>query len=352
MQAALSALPDVVDIGAAGTAMRFLTAVLAVTPGTRLLTGSTRMKQRPIGVLVDALRDLGAKIEYAETDGFPPLRITGKPFDGGSVTLSADVSSQYVSALLMIGPCLRHGLTVRLSGEVASRPYVEMTMHLMNRFGASAEWTGDGAIRVAPQPYAMPPSFSVESDWSAASYWYEMLALSSDDGARIVLPFLEEDSLQGDSRVADFFLPLGVKTAFENGAAVLTKCAPSQGALQLDFRQQPDLAQTFVVTCAMQHRPFRFCGLQSLRIKETDRIAALCNELAKLGIRLSVEADGVLSWDGVAAEPTSLRIATYDDHRMAMAFAPCAMRFPGLVIENAEVVSKSYPHFWEDLEKI
>ncbi len=353
MQEALAGMPHTIDIGAAGTAMRFLTALLAVEEGSEhFITGSARMKQRPIKILVDALRSIGAEIDYLENEGFPPLRIVGKSLQGGEVQLSAGVSSQYISALLMIAPCLQKGLRLHLEGEVISRPYIDMTVSLMRRFGAQVEWEGSNDICVAPHAYCLRGDYSVESDWSGASYWYEIVALSADPEARIVLPLLEEDSLQGDSRIREFFKPLGVNTHFENGAAVLTKGSPTSGNVVLDLKEQPDLAQTLVVTCCMLNRPFCFTGLQSLKIKETDRIAALMAELRKLGYLLAESGGHTLEWKGERCAPSGFSIATYDDHRMALAFAPCALRFPQLQIEHAEVVSKSYPGFWKDLQEM
>lgn len=343
---------ETIDVGAAGTAMRFLTAYLAQKDGTHLLTGSERMKQRPIGILVSALRALGADISYACAEGYPPLKIRGARLRSGTVRLSASVSSQYVSAMLMIAPTLPQGLTLRLDGNVASRPYIDMTLELMKMFGASYEWLSDSIVHVPHARYNMPEGFSVEADWSAASYWYEMVALSDDPEARIFLPHLHKESLQGDSRVAELFLSLGVKTEFTNGGALLTK-APQPGTpLAIDLSNQPDLAQTLVVTCAILQRPFTFSGLRSLRIKETDRTAALQAELLKLGCQLEAIGDDVvrlLPAETQCAENPC--ISTYDDHRMAMAFAPCAYKFPSLCIDEPQVVSKSYPTFWQELAK-
>lgn len=342
--------PALVDIGPAGTAMRFCTAYFAQSEGCRLLTGSTRMKQRPIGILVDALRRLGADITYAEKEGFPPLLIKGRKLTASYVELPADVSSQYVSALLMLGPVLLEGLTLRLVGEIASRPYIDMTLSLMRHFGACASWTDEDTISVAPRPYEASAHFAVEPDWSGASYWYELMALTPDADASILLPHLRPDSLQGDAAVAQFFIPLGVHTEWCDEGLRLSKCPAAPGMLQLDFSRQPDLAQTFVVTCAMLRRPFRFTGLHSLRIKETDRTSALQTELLKLGVRIESVGDDEIRYDGNSTPVASIPpIATYSDHRMAMAFAPCALRHPGLVIADAEVVSKSYPRFWDDL---
>lgn len=356
---ALSERGSEIDIHGAGTAMRFLTSFFAVCEGEEhVLTGSERMKQRPISALVNALRELGADIEYVEKEGFPPLRIKGRKLQGGTISLPADISSQYVSSLLMIAPMLEQGLTVNLCGEVLSRPYIDMTLELMKSFGAEAAWIDGNHLRVMPVPYRQNVQYTVESDWSAASYWYEMVALSSDRKARVVLPWLFRKSLQGDAAVQHFFEPLGVKTVFdvEHGEVILTKTPQSQSEtclpLTLDLSGQPDLAQTLVVTCAMLRRPFRFTGLRSLRIKETDRMAALHNELQKFSIELSIEGDEALSisrYPDNAPRYDGRPIATYDDHRMAMSFAPAAMVCPGVEIEHPEVVNKSYPRFWESI---
>ncbi len=345
----------VIDIRAAGTAMRFLTAYLAVSAGTALITGTERMKQRPIGILVNALRMLGAKVEYAGTEGFPPLRITGGQHRGGRLCLAGDVSSQYISALLMIGPVLREGLELELTGEIVSRPYIDLTLQLMNDFGAQAQWTDGRHITVQPVPYRQDVPFLVENDWSAASYWYQMVALSADPEADILLPGLFAGSRQGDSAVHTLFARLGVGTEFvRNGKGQesirLSKIPREATRLDYDFVNQPDLAQTFVVTCAMLGLPFRFTGLQSLKIKETDRIAALICELGKLGIRLKETGGTELSWDGTRTMPQpQAAIDTYEDHRMAMAFAPCCLVLPEMRINDPQVVSKSYPRYWQHL---
>lgn len=347
-----------IDIGAAGTAMRFLSAFYSTRAGeVHLLTGTERMKHRPIGILVDALRQLGADIEYAGEPGFPPLLIRGRQLRGGRLSIKAGVSSQYISALLMIGPTLEQGLELHLEGIIASRPYIEMTLHLMEQFGASTSFEGQ-TITVRPGHYARTAPFTVEPDWSAASYWFELVALSPDPEAHVLLTGLTPQSLQGDSICAEYFAHLGVATTFTPEGALLTKASTMTKEavpLHLDFSNCPDLAQTFVVTAALQNRPFRFTGLQSLKIKETDRIAALTAEAAKLGKTLYESAEGELTYDGpTAAEQgsaaaASASIATYEDHRMAMAFAPAAYIFPNLRIEHPEVVSKSYPNFWADL---
>ena len=342
-----------IDIHAAGTAMRFLTAYLSTQKGSHLLTGSARMKQRPIRLLVDALRALGADIQYADSEGFPPLLIQGKPLPGQEITLAGSVSSQYISALLMIGPTLPQGLTIHLTGQLISVPYINLTLSLMAHYGASARWTDERTIRVGPGPYQDVP-FTVESDWSAASYWYEMMALwqpqAESPSPCIELIGLFPRSCQGDSRGADLFAKLGVHTAFTPRGVELTRLGVPVARMVEDLVDIPDLAQTFVVTCCLMGIPFRFSGLQSLRIKETDRITALQQELHKIGYVVKDEADSILSWNGerCPAEEHPV-IATYDDHRMALAFAPAILRLPSLAIAHPEVVSKSYPTYWRHL---
>jgi 3-phosphoshikimate 1-carboxyvinyltransferase len=344
---------DTLDIMAAGTAMRFMTAYLSVTPGTRVLTGTARMQQRPIQVLVDALRALGADIEYVNQEGFPPLRITGRVLAHDAITLPGNVSSQYISALLMIAPTLPHGLTLHLSGQIVSRPYIEMTLSLMRYFGAQCDWAGERTLKVEPKPYTSRP-FLVESDWSAASYWYEMVALSGPE-ACVTLPLLYAESLQGDSHVAEMFRPLGVTTTYGTSAegqplVSLSRTTERTTRLEWNFTSQPDLAQTLVVTCCLLGIPFRFTGLQSLKIKETDRIVALVTELRKLGFVVKDEADSILYWQGERCEPQpEAAIDTYEDHRMAMAFAPACLTLGNVRINHPEVVSKSYPRYWDDL---
>ena len=340
---------ETIDIMAAGTAMRFLTAYLSVTPGTRIITGTERMQQRPIQVLVNALRELGADIEYVANDGFPPLRITGRELRKDTISLPGNVSSQYISALLMIAPVLTNGLTIRLTGDIISRPYINLTLQLMNDFGVRAEWTDDHRLKVEPQAYHSTP-FYVESHWSAASYWYQIVALSKE--AEVTLPGLFKDSYQGDSQVAGIFRSLGVETIYKDKTVILKKNGKSVERLDYDFINQPDLAQTFVVTCALLNIPFRFSGLQSLKIKETDRMAALITEMRKLGYILHETDGSVLSWEGERCTTEEHpAIDTYEDHRMAMAFAPTCLALPEILINNPQVVSKSYPRYWEDLRQ-
>lgn len=334
------------DVGAAGTSMRFLTAFLAKTVGEWTLTGSERMKQRPIRLLVDALNSLGARIEYLENEGFPPLKIYGSAMMGGEICLNGGVSSQYISALMMIAPYMVSGLTIKLEGKVISVPYIEMTRSMMAEFGVETEFENN-TIRIAPRHYT-PVHFTVESDWSAASYWYGMLSVV--EKGEVFLEGLKKDSYQGDSKVAVLFGQLGVTTEYLPEGVRLTPNRNNCSHFSYNFVNEPDLAQTFAVVCCMKGIPFEFGGVQSLKIKETDRVAALINELAKLGFAIEEPAEGMLAWKGktIASEKSPV-IKTYDDHRMAMAFAPAALKIP-LEIEHPEVVSKSYPDFWKDLK--
>ena len=349
MVAALNSDSKDFDIKAAGTAMRFLTAFLSKIVGEWTITGTERMKNRPIKLLVDALNSLGARIEYIEKEGYPPLRIFGSALQGGEISLSGGVSSQYISALLMVAPLMENGLTIHLEGNVISRPYILLTLQLMEQFGVKASWTGQ-TIKVVPQEYK-PIPFTVESDWSGASYWYQMAALNKN--AEVELLGLFKNSFQGDAAVAGIFTQLGVSTTFTDKGVTLKKNGNLCAKLVYNFVNEPDLAQTFVVTCVLLNIPFRFSGLQSLKIKETDRIEALRTELKKLGYLLTVEGNSVLTWNGERCEPEEHPvIATYEDHRMAMAFAPAAFAIPqGICIAEPQVVSKSYPHYWDDLRK-
>lgn len=362
---ALRDMPSHIDIMAAGTAMRFLTAYLSVTPGTRTITGTPRMQQRPIRILVDALRQLGAQIEYAGNEGFPPLRITGTGLKGEEISLPGNVSSQYISALLMIGAVLPNGLRLHLTGDIISRPYIDLTLQLMRDFGGHAGWTATDSITVQPGGYRDTP-FTVESDWSAASYWYQVLALEEwkmengkwrvknegDTASEVELLGLFPRSYQGDSRGAEVFGKLGVHTEYTDRGVRLTRSSAPVTRLMEDMVDIPDLAQTFAVTCCLMNIPFRFTGLQTLKIKETDRITALITELRKLGYVVRSEEDSILLWDGERCPAeTDPVIATYEDHRMAMAFAPACLVLPHVRIDEPQVVSKSYPAYWEDLRK-
>lgn len=354
---ALRHMPPTIDIKAAGTAMRFMTAYLAVTPGEHTLVGTERMRHRPIGVLVEALRYLGADIEYLGEEGFPPLRIRGAHLDGGPLVMAGDISSQYISALLMIGPMLDSGLELTLSGEIISRPYIDLTLWMMNEFGAEAEWTDIDTITVKPKPYTRR-DWMVENDWSAASYWYEMIALDTNCDSRLALEGLIDGSMQGDSSVRYIFSLLGVKTAFDTTdhgkptTVRLKRNCHKLRRLEYNFINTPDMVQTFVVCCAELGVQFRFTGLQTLKIKETDRIEALKREMRKLGYVLHDDGEQELAWNGERCPADSHpAIDTYDDHRMALAFAPLALRHPGIRINDPQVVTKSYPHFWDDLRK-
>ena len=337
------------DIKAAGTAMRFLTAFLSKVMGEWTITGTERMRNRPIKLLVDALNSVGARIEYIEKEGYPPLRIFGSALQGGEVSLDGSISSQYISALLMIAPLMEKGLTLHLTGEVISRPYIHITLELMKKFGVTSSWKGN-TIQVTPQEYT-PTSFSVESDWSAASYWYAISCLS---GCGMELSGLYKNSLQGDSAGANLFEKLGVQTEFTEIGVRLVPGVNRLERLIYDFVNEPDLAQTFVVTSVLLNTPFRFTGLQSLKIKETDRIAALITELKKIGYILRETEENGLEWNGERCQPEEQPvISTYEDHRMAMAFAPAALVITGGIrIGDPGVVSKSYPLFWEDLRKV
>ena len=358
--AALRDMPYEIDIKACGTAMRFLTAYLSSTPcGEHVITGTERMKHRPIGLLVDAMRSLGADITYLEEEGFPPLKIVGRNLEGGHISVPGHISSQFISALLMVGPVFANGLTIHLTSEIISRPYIDLTICTMQEFGAEVEWVDAATIAIKPKPYKAVP-FIIENDWSAASYWYEILALQErvadaehEGMGKVVLPGLLDGSRQGDSSIRYIFSMLGIKTRFEDNAAILTPHKRMLPRLDIDFVNHPDLAQTAVVATALMNIPFRFTGLKSLRIKETDRIAALKTEIAKLGYVLDDSQEGVLSWDGTKCETMAEPVIdTYEDHRMAMAFAPACIMFPGLKIDNPGVVSKSYPNFWNDLKRV
>ena len=338
------------DAEDAGTVMRFLTAYLSVTDRRVLLTGTDRMRERPIGILVDALRQLGMQIDYAEKEGYPPLYIKGwgansAPETMAELTVRGDISSQYISALLMIGPRLPGGLRLFLTGKVGSRPYIRMTLSLMQHFGADCRDLGS-VLEVRPTAYKSA-NYAIEADWSAASYWYSVVALSAA-GGQIHLPGLRRSSLQGDQAIVGIMEKLGVATEFRADGVLLTQQPPS-GAFSQDFTDCPDLAQTVAVIAAAQGVDVEMTGLESLRIKETDRIMALQTELAKLGATLTEVQPNVFRVEAHHFQVNGQTIATYHDHRMAMAFAPLALRGP-LTIEAPQVVRKSYPSFWDELK--
>lgn len=337
-------IADVLD---AGTTMRFLTAYYAVTGATKQMTGTPRMCERPIGILVDALRTLGAEISYLKNEGYPPLQLNGFSYSGSrNLAIRGDVSSQFISAILMISPLLPEGICLQITGALGSKPYIEMTLAQMRQFGieAQADWA-KGVIDIPAQSYHSA-HFAVESDWSGASYWYSMVALSPFEDSSLELLGLKEDSLQGDSAIRDIMLPLGVKSTFTGRGYLLTKCE-AVDELTWDFTDCPDLAQTICVVAAAKNITMHLTGLESLKVKETDRVLALQNELVKLGARLTeVESNHLYTVSGIfETEGSSPEIETYDDHRMAMAFAPLGL-LREIVIHEPGVVAKSYPSFW------
>lgn len=339
---------DVLD---AGTTMRFLTAYATVQGKARVMTGSKRMKERPIALLVDALRSIGANISYQEIEGYPPMRIHDfdKTCTNNKITIRGDVSSQYISALLMIAPILPNGLELTLTGKVGSRPYILMTLNLMKHFGAEHTWEDD-TIKVGHQKY-QENAYTIEADWSAASYWYSIVALSEDKNAKIELLGLRKKSNQGDSVLVELMNQLGVQSTFTENSVILTK-KEAQSSVVWDFSDCPDIAQTISVVCAAKGISAELTGLESLRIKETDRIDAIKNELAKFGVTVEVEGDEVIKIPSPKfTMPSDAFINTYKDHRMAMAFAPLAL-LGNITIEDDQVVNKSYPDFWRDLKTV
>jgi len=344
----LNASADVLDVGPAGTTMRFLTAFFAGQINRNiLLTGSARMLERPIKPLVEALCQLGAEIVYSENEGYPPLKIVGKKLPGGEITIPANISSQFITALLLIAPTLEQGLHLRLAGKVISRSYINMTLRLLKYFGIDSEWIAE-TIFVPAQSY-VPRSIKIEPDWSGASYFYSLAALSR--GASFFISDLQRESLQGDSVIAKIMESFSVETIYGPQGIEIRR---AEGELVLpdyfeyDFTDCPDLAQTVAVVCAGLNVRARLTGLESLVIKETDRIKALVTELSKAGFSL-VGTDNALNIEPVATHRNSLAVETYHDHRMAMAFAPLSLCFDQLLIKDIEVVEKSYPGFWRDL---
>ena len=337
--------PPVFDVLDAGTTMRFLTAFSAVTNQKKVMTGTARMCERPLGILVDALRTIGAEIHYLNIEGYPPLAIHGLTEQkSAQVKIRGDVSSQYISAMLMIAPLLPQGLEIELEGKVGSRTYIEMTLELMAQFGIQYTWD-ENKIKVPYQSY-QPTTFAVESDWSGASYWFSLLACA-DSGA-LFLEGLKENSLQGDSKIVEIMNHLGVKSTFEKGGVLLKK-QPVKGLKNWDFTHCPDLAQTVAVTCAILGQNAIFTGLESLKIKETDRIYALQQELGKFNAELKEIEPEVYQVIPSVTMPRQVKIHTYDDHRMAMAFMPLLTKTE-VIIEDPEVVNKSYPSFWKHCE--
>ncbi|HEY0670597.1 MAG TPA: 3-phosphoshikimate 1-carboxyvinyltransferase [Sphingobacteriaceae bacterium] len=341
--------PRLIDVGPAGTAMRFLTAFATLQEGEITLTGTERMKQRPVGILTDALKELGAKVEFPEKDGFPPVKLTG-PLQQitNKVTIKGNVSSQYISALLLIAPNLPQGLHLTIDGELTSKPYVEMTLAMLEQAGIRHQWNDD-TITIESQPFKASV-IPVEPDWSAASYWYAMAALAKE--ANLFLPGLTPYSLQGDSQIGEIMANFGITSKFMHGGVLIIKEEKPLTRKIFDFKECPDLAQTVIVVCAALGHNATFTGLETLKIKETDRVKALQNELEKIGVKL-IETNFTYKLDCSGLHfPEKLEVKTYEDHRMAMAFAPLALVIKEVEIEDYQVVEKSYPHFWDDMKKV
>lgn len=350
LEAALFSNSNKFDIGHAGTAMRFLTAFLAKIVGEWEITGSERMQQRPIKILADALIQLGAKIKYLKNEGCPPLKIYGSHLKGQKLELDGSISSQYISALLLIAPTIENGLTLVLKGNITSKSYIRLTLELMAKFGIQYKWERN-KIFVPEQNY-IPVDFTCEADWSGASYWYEALALA--ESGELFLENLQLNSLQGDANISKWFEKFGVLSIQkENGIVIQKKENINPEELVLDFIENPDIAQTMACLCVAKNIPFHFSGLKTLKIKETDRLSALKNELAKFGAQIVEPEFGQLAWNGkITAKTAQINpvIKTYHDHRMALSFAPIALAGLQLKIEDPLVVTKSYPGFWEDLK--
>lgn len=347
---ALNSDEELIDIHHAGTAMRFLTAYFAINEERKIiLTGSSRMKERPIKILVEALQQLGAQISYEEKEGFPPIKITGKRITENKVLISANVSSQYISALLLIAPKLENGLELILEGKITSIPYIKMTLALLNEIGVETIFV-DNKITVKQLITHNSKLITVESDWSSASYFYSIIALSEID-TQITLSSYKQNSLQGDAQLVEIYRNFGVETSFQDNNIILKKVENHKlSNINLELNNSPDIAQTIAVTCFGLGISCHLLGLHTLKIKETDRLEALKIELEKLGVKVIITNDS-LRLEQSEVIYSNIRIATYNDHRMAMAFAPLALKTP-LIIQNAEVVSKSYPDFWEDLKSI
>ena len=344
---AIQSNEKIIDVGAAGTAMRFLTAYFAVSEGEKILTGTERMKHRPIAPLVDALKSLGAEIEYMEKKDFPPLKIIGKGFTKNEVEVDGSISSQFLSALLMIAPVLENGLKILIKGNMVSKPYAEMTVALMKHFGVSVSWK-ENTIEIPNQKY-IPQLYKVEPDWSAAAFWYSLVALSKD--AEVTLLGLQKNSLQGDSVLPELMKDFGVETKFSDSEIVLkkSKIKNQKSKIVTNFYDFPDLAQSHTVLAAALDLEIQFSGIENLKLKETDRISALQTELKKFGKEFIQEGEYyTLKGEFKKSEQ---KIDTYDDHRMVMAFAPLVLVCGNINIQNPETVKKSYPKFWEDLKK-
>lgn len=326
--------PQTIDIGNCGTAMRFLTAYFAIQGGDFILTGNERMRCRPIGALVNALQSLGADIRYLEKTGFPPLMIAGKKLDGGMVEISGNISSQFVSALLLIAPVLKNGLSIKLNDEIASKPYIDVTMWLMKEFGVETEWTESNILIVKPQEY-VPHDIIIEKDWSAASYWYEIVALSEDPDAEVVLKEMNKDSMQGDKTIMDIYKSFNVASEFVGNDLIIKKTSQQpMDEMPISFRNCPDIAPTVMATCKGLGMKPQFSGLENLRYKESDRLVAMEEELRKTN-----------------SFSDTLSFHSYNDHRIAMSLAPLSLRGYTVQIDDVDVVKKSYPSFWQDLRR-
>lgn len=343
------------NVGPAGTTMRFLTAYFATKPGTRILTGSERMKERPIKPLVDVLNDLGANITYLEKKGYPPIKITGTLITRNEVEINGNLSSQYATALLLVSSQLFNGLVLRFKGEIVSRPYINMTLKMMEHFNVVGTWKGN-SITLSNQQYTFSEDdeqgYTIEADWSAASYWYSMAALAKEVDLKIY--GLNEISIQGDSIVKNLYTLLGVKTTFIEGGIHLTKTKPVAQALGFDFSDCPDIAQTVVVSAVGLKIPILLSGLSTLKIKETDRIMAIISELKKFGVEAKENLSNTIEVNQYPSALTQpeLPVFTYDDHRMAMAFTPMLFVNDSILIQDPDVVNKSYPGFWDDLKSV
>jgi len=345
---ALNSESSELNVNDAGTAFRFLVAYLSIQSGTFVLTGSERMKQRPVGPLVDALRTLGAEIDYVGTTGFPPLRVTGKKLEGGHVTIDNNLSSQFVSSLLMIGPVLKNGLIIELSGKQTSESYIDLTIEMMRSYGAEVQ-KEENRIIVSPKIYH-PKNYIVENDWSSASYWYSLCALNP--GSQFILHGLKKNSFQGDSIIASIMSSFGVTTKYESEKIIISseyrKLSEMISEFEFDFSSYPDLVMTMAVLCAAKGVKGKFSSVGSLRIKESDRLQVLKSELGKCGVEVRIDGDGMeINPEGLFKQPAL--IETHNDHRIAMAFASLATVLNSISFDNIEVVSKSYPEFWDQL---
>ncbi|WP_289024176.1 3-phosphoshikimate 1-carboxyvinyltransferase [uncultured Salegentibacter sp.] len=349
LQKALKSEGELIDIHHAGTAMRFLTAYFATLEGREVvLTGSKRMKERPVKLLVDALKTMGADISYEKNEGYPPIRIKGKKITAKTVSLEANISSQYISALMLVAPSLPNGLEINLQGEITSTPYIKMTLELLQRAGVRGVFEGN-TIKIEPAKQLKNQSLAVESDWSSASYYYSLAAIS--ESAELKLSTYRETSLQGDSCLSNIYKQFGVSTKFEDNHIILSKKPGTKPKhIKENLQNSPDIAQTIAVTCLALEVPCYLTGLHTLKIKETDRLEALKAEIEKFGSQVEITQDSLELFPKKDFEE-NVSVATYNDHRMAMAFAPLGLKVP-FKIEDAEVVSKSYPGFWEDFEKL